>query len=161
MPAPGLPARAQAFLVGTGVAAAAVSIPAALWGGETDRWGTFLLLVAAASVAQLFAFHTVRNQVFHTTPLFFVAGIFLLPPQLLVLLPLLSHLPDWIRTRYAWYIQTFNILNFTLAIMCGWAASRLVHRELAGHEGAFAAGAAVTALTYFLVNNAGFVTILH
>ena len=30
---------------------------------------------AAASVTQLFAFHTIRNQVFHTTPLFFVAGV--------------------------------------------------------------------------------------
>src|SRR3954452_13628609 len=160
-PAAGLPGRAQAFLFATGAAAAAVSIAAALRGGETRAWGTFLLLVGAAAVAQLFAFHTVRNQVFHTTPLFFVAGVLLLPPQLLVLLPLLSHLPDWIRKRYAWYIQTFNILNFTLAIMCGWWASRLIHDQLAGHDGRFAATAAAAATVYFVLNNTGFVTILH
>src|SRR3954453_2641488 len=147
-PAAGLPGRAQAFLFATGAAAAAVSIAAALRGGETHSWGTFLLLLGAAAVAQLFAFHTVRNQVFHTTPLFFVAGVFLLPPQLLVLLPLLSHLPDWIRKRYAWYIQTFNILNFTLAIMCGWAASRLVHHFLHGRNGSFALAAAAAGVVY-------------
>src|SRR3954453_15494893 len=135
-PAAGLPGRAQAFLFATGAAAAAVSIAAALRGGETRAWGTFLLLVGAAAVAQLFAFHTVRNQVFHTTPLFFVAGVLLLPPQLLVLVPLLSHIPDWLRKRYAWYIQTFNILNFTLALMGAWAVARLVHDVFAGRDGA-------------------------
>src|SRR3954452_870379 len=160
-PAAGLPGRAQAFLFATGAAAAAVSIAAALRGGETRAWGTFLLLVGAAAVAQLFAFHTVRNQVFHTTPLFFVAGVLLLPPQLLVLLPLLSPLPDWIRKRYAWYIQTLNILNSTPGILCGGSASRLVHHFVHGRNGSFAAAAAAAAVVYFVLNNSGFVTILH
>src|SRR5438132_9500043 len=158
---PGLPDRAKAFLSATGLAAAAVSASAILHGGETHGWTTFAALVIGASIAQLFAFHTIRNQVFHTTPLFFVAGAMLLPPQLLVLIPLISHLPDSIRKRYAWYIQTFNILNFTLAVMCAWGAARLVDHTLAGRSAGWAAGAAAAAVTYVVLNNVGFAVILH
>src|SRR5438132_1022752 len=157
---PGLPDRAKAFLSATGLAAAAVSASAILHGGETHGWTTFAALVIGASIAQLFAFHTIRNQVFHTTPLFFVAGAMLLPPQLLVLIPLLSHLPDWIRKRYAWYIQTFNILNFTLAIMCAWFAVRVVDGAPA-LSGRWAAGAALAAAAYVLLNNTGFIIVLY
>jgi diguanylate cyclase (GGDEF)-like protein len=154
---PGLPERAKAFLAATGLAAAAVSVAAIARGGEAHGWTAFAALVVGASIAQLFAFHTIRNQVFHTTPLFFVAAAMLLPPPLLVLVPLISHVPDWIRKRYAWYIQTFNILNFTLAIMCAWGAARLVEHALAGRGGAWAA----EALTYVILNNAGFAVILY
>src|SRR5919204_1289246 len=150
---PGLPDRAKAFLVATGVAAAAVSAPAILHGGVTRGWTTFAALAIGASIAQLFAFHTIRNQVFHTTPLFFVAGAMLLPPQLLVLLPLISHVPDWVRKRYAWYIQTFNILNFTLAVMCGWAAARLVHATLEHRSGGLGAPAPPAAPLSVVINH--------
>src|SRR5439155_1611442 len=90
-----------------------------------------------------------------------VGGAMLLPPQLLVLIPLISHLPDWIRKRYAWYIQTFNILNFTLAVMCAWGAARLVDHTLAGRSAGWAAGAAAAAVTYVVLNNVGFAVILH
>jgi diguanylate cyclase (GGDEF)-like protein/putative nucleotidyltransferase with HDIG domain len=158
---PGLPDHAKAFLVGTGLAAAAVSVPAIQLGGETRGWAPFLVLAVGASIAQLFAFHTIRNQVFHTTPLFLVAGAMLLPPELLVLLPLISHIPDWLRKRYAWYIQTFNILNFTLAVMCAWGAARIAEHWMAGQNGGWAAGAAAAAATYVVLNNAGFAAILY
>src|SRR5712691_4313404 len=116
----GLPDRAKLFLAATGAAAGAVGAAALVFHeGEARGWPTFLILVAAASITQLFAFHTIRNQVFHTTPLFFVAGAVLLLPQI-------SHIGDWAKQRYAWYIQTFNILNFTLALMSAWWAARLV-----------------------------------
>ncbi len=161
-PRPGLPDRAKVFLAATGIAAVGVTIPAVLrGGGEMRGWPTFLVLLVAASIAQLFAFHTIRNQVFHTTPLFLVAGAMLLAPQLLVLLPLVSHIPDWLRKRYAWYIQTFNILNFTLAIMSARLTARLVEDSLPGRNVAWAAGAAVAAATYVVLNNTGFAVILY
>src|SRR5213080_3179581 len=142
-PSQGLPGRAQAFLIATAVATVAVTVPALVVGWQVRSVWTFLVLTAAASVTQLFAFHTIRNQVFHTTPLLLVAGVMLLPPELLVLVPLLSHLPDWIRKKYAWYIQTFNILNFTLAVMSAWWVARLVADDwLAGKPQAWAAGGA-------------------
>jgi diguanylate cyclase (GGDEF)-like protein/putative nucleotidyltransferase with HDIG domain len=158
---PGLPDRARVFLGAIGIAAVVVSAAAIAHGGKTDRWLAFGVLLGAASVAQLFAFHTIRNQVFHTTPLFLVAGAMLLPPQLLVLVPLVAHIPDWIRKRYAWYIQTFNILNFTLAIMSAWGVARLVDNLASGADGAWAIGAAAGAATYVILNNAGFAVILY
>src|SRR5207253_804813 len=158
----GLPERAKLFMAGTAAAAGAVGALAVMHGtGEERGWPAFLILVAAASITQLFAFHTIRNQVFHTTPLFFVAGAVLLKPEFALLLPLVSHIGDWIRQRYAWYIQTFNILNFTLAVMSAWWVARLVADDwLAGKPQAWAAGGAAAALAYVIVNNAGFATIL-
>ena len=83
---------------------------------QTGGWGTFLVVVVAASLAQLFVVTTTRNQIYHTTAIFYVAGALLLPPEFLALLVLVSHIPDWLKTRYPWYIQTFNILNFTVAV---------------------------------------------
>src|SRR5438132_12700325 len=133
----GLPERAKLFMGAIAAAAGAVAALAVMHTtGEERGWPAFLILVAAASITQLFAFHTIRNQVFHTTPLFFVAGAILLPPQLLIFLPLISHVPDWLRKRYAWYIQTFNILNFTLAIMAAWGTDRLVSSAVGDRSGA-------------------------
>src|ERR671936_3002276 len=158
--APGLPARAKAFVFGIGIAAAALSAGAIAQGGGRPNWIAFAVLVTGASIVQLFAFHTIRNQVFHTTPLFLVAAAMLLPPWMLVLIPLISHIPDWLRKRYAWYIQTFNILNFTLAIMCAWGAARIAGHFVPG-RGSFAAAAGAAAATYLVLNNLGFATILH
>ncbi|TML90338.1 MAG: GGDEF domain-containing protein [Actinobacteria bacterium] len=160
-PAPGLPDQAKIFLFAVGIAATAISMPALLHGGRPHGWIAFAVLAVAAAVAQLFAFHTIRNQVFHTTPLFFIAGVMLLPPQLLILLPLISHVPDWLRKRYAWYIQTFNILNFTLAIMAAWGADRLVSSTLGDRSGSWAAGAAAAVIVYVVLNNGSFAVILH
>jgi diguanylate cyclase (GGDEF)-like protein len=158
--APGLPGRAKAFLLAVGIAAAAVSAAAIAYGGVRPNWIAFVVLLIGASIVQLFAFHTIRNQVFHTTPLFLVAAAMLLPPWLLVLVPLISHLPDWIRKRYAWYIQTFNVLNFTLAIMCAWFAVRLIDGAPA-LSGRWAAGAAAAAAAYVVLNQAGFAVVLY
>jgi diguanylate cyclase (GGDEF)-like protein len=157
----GLPTRAKLFFAAITLAVAGVSVPAVLHGGDEGGWRAFAVLVLAASVAQLFAFHTIRNQVFHTTPLFFVAGVLLLSPLLLLLLPLISHIPDWLRKRYAWYIQTFNVLNFTLAVMCAWLMTHLVHEWLAAYRWGWAAGAVAAVATYVSLNNAGFAMILH
>src|SRR5919201_5262644 len=156
----GLPERAKLFMVGIAAAAGAVGALAVMHGtGEERGWPAFLILVAAASLTQLFAFHTIRNQVFHTTPLFFVAGAVLLKPQFAVFLPLISHIGDWIKQRYAWYIQTFNILNFTLAVMSAWWAARLVTDHwLSGTAQAWAFGGAAAALVYVVLNNAGVAT---
>src|SRR2546426_4186398 len=143
-PTIGLPERAKLFMGAIAAAAGAVAAVAVTHAtGEERGWPTFLILVAAASMTQLFAFHTIRNQVFHTTPLFFVAGAVLLKPEFAVFLPLISHIGDWIKQRYAWYIQTFNILNFTLAVMSAWWAARLVADHwLEGSANSWSAGGA-------------------
>src|SRR5919197_3069029 len=139
-----LPDRAKLFMAAAAAAAGAVGAAALVHGAEGARgWPTFLILAAAASVTQLFAFHTIRNQVFHTTPLFFIAGAMLLQPLFALMLPLVAHIGDWIKQRYAWYIQTFNIINFTLAVMAAWWAARLVSNHwLEGTPKSWAIGGA-------------------
>jgi diguanylate cyclase (GGDEF)-like protein len=51
-----------------------------------------------------------------------MAGALVLPPRALIVLCLAQHLPDWLRQRYPWYIQTFNIASYTLGALAAWAA---------------------------------------
>jgi diguanylate cyclase (GGDEF)-like protein len=55
---------------------------------------------------------------------FTVAGAVLLPPELLVLLCVLQHGSDWAKERYPWYIQLFNICNYTVAAAAASLAVR-------------------------------------
>jgi diguanylate cyclase (GGDEF)-like protein/putative nucleotidyltransferase with HDIG domain len=36
------------------------------------------------------------------------------------------HLPEWLKERYAWYIQSFNICNYTLGNLATWGAAKLM-----------------------------------
>ncbi len=153
------PARARIFMAAIALVTAIVAVPQlADLRADSPDWGLFLLIAAAASLAQLFVVTTTRNQVYHTTAIFFVAGALLLPPEFVALLALVSHIPDWLKTRYPWYIQTFNILNFTLALMATWWASHLVatYPPTQNEAISIALIGAVAALTFVVVNQIGF-----
>ncbi len=92
----------------------------------TSNWSTFLVLSACAATAQLFVVRTTRDQSYHTSTVFLIAGALLLPPELVVLMGVVQHVPEWLKHRYAWYIQTFNICNYTLDGLAAWGVARLV-----------------------------------
>jgi hypothetical protein len=80
-----LPPRAKAFLYATGaLAAAAAAVPFAHLSLDTDGWATFFVLSASAAVAQLFVVRTPRDQCYHTTIVFLIPGVLLLPPELMI-----------------------------------------------------------------------------
>ena len=123
--------------------------------GEGSRdWVAFALLSAAAATAQLFVVRTGVNQAFHTALAFVVAGALLLPPGLVVLLAVVQHLPEWVRERYPPYIQTFNIGNFALDGLLGWAVAHALRiwlpggAELRWAVAGFAAGATIIAANH-------------
>ena len=95
----------------------------------SDGWQRFALLATAASVAQLSAVQLTRNRVFHPAIVFVLAGALLLTPQQLVLMCVVQHVPDWLKHRYVWYIQPFNIANYVLA---GGAAAVTAHLVRSG-----------------------------
>ena len=68
---------------------------------------------------------------YHTSVVFLVAAALLLPPQLLVLIPLVQTVPEWLKERYPWPIQGFNMSNYTLNALGAWGAANLVqtHRQ--------------------------------
>ena len=63
---------------------------------------------------------------YHTSVVFLVAAALLLPPALLVLIPLVQTVPEWLKERYPWPIQGFNVSNYTLNALAMWGAAQLI-----------------------------------
>jgi diguanylate cyclase (GGDEF)-like protein/putative nucleotidyltransferase with HDIG domain len=117
------PIRATIYFFVIGVVAAAATVPLLphLKAG-THSWATFIILGSAAAVAQLFVVRTPRNQSYHTTVVFLIPAVMLLPPELVALIGVIQHVPEWLKNRNAWYSQTFNICNWTISLLAAWAA---------------------------------------
>jgi len=154
----GLPEAARSLLYGT-IAAAVLAAAATSLSSESHvRWGAFVAVLAGGAFAQLFATHIPGNQVFHTGIAFTVAAALLLPPELVVVVCVAQHVPEWLRQRYPWFIQTFNIANVTLSGLAAWSVQAAVARNGA-HVGASAGTAGVlvacaAAMTCVVVNHA-------
>ena len=69
---------------------------------------------------------TGKNQSYQTSIVFLIPAALLLPPELVALVPVVQHLPDWLKNRTVWYIQIFNISNYTLAILAASFGAHLV-----------------------------------
>lgn len=155
----GLSLRAELYLVI--VYGAALLACALTWSSATpiDRadWRLALLLAAGAAVAQLFVVLTPRNQSYHMTPVLVVAAVILLPPPLIVLVAVIQHVPEWLRERYPWFIQTFNIANYALSGLAAHQAFLIASTSWDGVIGNsdlryFVAGSAA-AVTFVFVNH--------
>ncbi|GAC1639515.1 MAG: hypothetical protein NVS4B8_06430 [Herpetosiphon sp.] len=79
-------------------------------------WLAFAALVTMATLAQFFRADGFKLVSFYATPVFFFAGVVLLPPFLFVLLVIIPHLLEWIKARWnkqdylrSWYAQPLNI----------------------------------------------------
>lgn len=118
----GLSVPSRGLLLAT--VAAAIAGPLLAWGlavPEKTRWTEFAVVAFGAALAQLFATPVGGNQGFHTGLAFTVAAALLLPPELVLAVCVLQHVPDWIRHRYHWYVQTFNTANYALGGLAAWA----------------------------------------
>src|SRR5215210_9152963 len=125
-----LPVSALVYLLGVAALASMVALPFAFrlhdGGVALEDWLTFATLAGGAAIAQLLLVKTPRNQSYHATNVFLVPAVLLLPPELVVLLALLQHLPEWLKNRTAWYIESFNICNYTVATLAAWATSHAI-----------------------------------
>jgi diguanylate cyclase (GGDEF)-like protein/putative nucleotidyltransferase with HDIG domain len=157
-----LPPRARAFFVAVCVAAVCATGPFLVKPASGRDWLAFLALGAAAALAQLFVVRTPRDQSYHTAIVFLVPAALILPPGLVALVALVQHIPEWLNVRYRWYIQTFNIANWTLALMGAWAAARGVEVSgITGHESLRTALAGAAAIvTVVAINHTLLATML-
>jgi diguanylate cyclase (GGDEF)-like protein/putative nucleotidyltransferase with HDIG domain len=121
-------ARIYFFLVAAATAGATLPFMGRLQ--DTHDWLAFFILGSAAAVAQLFVVRTPRDQAYHTAIVFLIAAAFILPPELVALMGIVQHVPEWLKMRYRWYLQTFNICNYVLGSMAVWF---LAHRILDWH----------------------------
>ena len=126
----GLPRTARIYL--TVLALATVAAAGKFYVGAPNvkhGWFTFVVLAVAATLAHTFPVKSPRNQMYHTSVVFLVAAALLLPPELIVLIPLVQTVPEWLKERYPWPIQGFNISNYTLDSLAAWGTADLVNRH--------------------------------
>jgi diguanylate cyclase (GGDEF)-like protein len=115
------------YLLAVAIGAAAAAAPfLSRLDAETPGWTTFLILAGAASLAQLLVVVTSCNTSYYVTGVVLLPAALLLPPEFVALIALVQHIPEWLKERYAWYIQTFNICNYTLAVLGAWATAQAV-----------------------------------
>ena len=109
-----IPPSATIYLALITAAAAAAAIPGFthLHTG-THTWRNFAILTIAAAIAQVFKVETTRNQAMHAALVFAVPAVLLLPPGLIVLVAIATHIPEWLKERYPWFIQTWDPLEST------------------------------------------------
>jgi putative nucleotidyltransferase with HDIG domain len=157
LPAPaerGLPLPPAAWALWLAVVApAGIAVELALLalpsGGD---WMRFVVLTVAASVAQLSSVQLTRSRVFQPAIVFVVAGALLLDAEQLVLLCVLHNIPDWIKQRYAWYIQPFNIANYVFAGLAAWSAAHAIASSSAAPGPREASAGVVAAVVCVCVN---------
>ena len=142
-----LPARA--FLIGV-VLAAALAVAATGDRSGEHRWFAFVVLAVLGSVAKLHSISLGRNNSRTTAVAFVVAGSLLLTPPLLALLALAVHTPEWIRQRLPWYIEVFNVANYTLAALAAWSVATRIGL---GSDARFALAGLAATIVFVSVNH--------
>ena len=146
-----LPLRASVYAAAAGLAALATATAAAVGSAPTRaEWMSFALLLPLTALAPRFRVAVGRNHGFHTGPAFIVAGALVLPPALLVGLVVVLHLPLWSRERAPWYIQSFNLSNYTLSALGASAVAAAV--GTAG-DASFALAGLLAAAVFVAVNH--------
>jgi PAS domain S-box-containing protein len=152
--------RASAYAAAVGLAALVAAVVAVI---DTDptrtEWRSFLLLLPLAVLAPRFRVAVGRNTGLHTGPVFIVAGALVLPPALVVALVVALHLPLWSREdRPPWYIQLFNLSNYTLSALGAWAVAAAVGP---GDNAPFALAGLLAAAVFVVVNHTLLATMLR
>jgi diguanylate cyclase (GGDEF)-like protein/putative nucleotidyltransferase with HDIG domain len=158
----GLPRRAKLYLYAVGLAAAAAAVvPLSHLSPHSEGWPAFFVLAASAAVAQLFMVRTPRDQSYHTTIVFLVPAALLLPPELIALLGIVYGIPEWLKVRFPWYMQGFNIANHTLNLLAAWGVAELVGQIGLGREAEFALAGLLASATFVALNHVVLATMLH
>jgi PAS domain S-box-containing protein len=146
-----LSASASAYAAAVALAALVASAVAVTAGSPTRaEWLAFVILLPLAAAAPLFRVPIGRNQSLHAAPAFVVAGALVLPPLLVFALVVALYLPLGIRNPYPWYIQTFNVANFTLSGLTAWIGAAAIGQGTDLH---FALSGLAAAAIFVLVNH--------
>jgi diguanylate cyclase (GGDEF)-like protein/putative nucleotidyltransferase with HDIG domain len=129
----GLPPGARLYLVALGIATLAAAGKFYLNVPKIHHdWLALVILATAATVAHVFPVKSPRNLMYHTSVVFLVAAALLLPPELIVLIPLVQTIPEWLKQRYPWPIAVFNMSNYTLDALAAWGVSNLIRHHSGG-----------------------------
>jgi len=111
------------------------------------------LILALATGVQQFQVRSPKHQTYFLTTIFFVAGAILLSPVELVAAVVLSHLVELLHARYRWYIQAFNIANFTIAGLVARVIYTVGQPATAAPGAGLVLRAAAAGLVFVLLNH--------
>jgi diguanylate cyclase (GGDEF)-like protein/putative nucleotidyltransferase with HDIG domain len=158
-----LPRNARIYFLLVAGATAAATLPFMSRLQNTNHWIAFFILGSAAATAQLFRVQTPRDQAYHTAIVFVVAAAFLLPPELVALMGIVQHIPEWLKIRYRWYLQTFNICNYVLASMAVWFLAHhiMAWGAIANTDLRFAVAGFVCCVVFVAINHTVLALMLH
>src|SRR5829696_5156431 len=158
-----LPRNARIYFLLLLLATAAATLPFIARMQNTHDWLAFFILGSAAAVAQLFVVRTPRDQAYHTAIVFLIAAAFLLPPELVALMGIVQHVPEWLKMRYRWYLQTFNICNYVLGSMAVWfLAKRILNwHAIPGNTLRVAVAGLVCCVVFVAINHTVLALMLH
>jgi diguanylate cyclase (GGDEF)-like protein/putative nucleotidyltransferase with HDIG domain len=150
-----LSTRARVFFSIVALVAGAASLPLLPRLQHTDSLLTFVVLAIGAATARLFSVRTPNDQAYHADVVFLIAAVLLLPPQLVAPLGAISMIPEWLKFRYRWHVQTFNICNHTVDIMAAWGIATLVGQSslIGNAQLRLAIAGAVASVTYVALNH--------
>jgi diguanylate cyclase (GGDEF)-like protein len=155
----GLSAVAAAFefavVWATGFAVAAFGLPSHV---THDDWIAFAVLTPLIAGTHLLAREREKYQGSHLSlaPMFTAALV--LPPALAALAIALAFIPEWIRTRVAWYIALFNAANFVGPALAARAVFDAVE---SGGRGSWTLAALAAIVTFLIVQYAVLATMLR
>src|SRR5580765_2045828 len=160
-----LPTAALAFYLVVGAAALSVAGPRLKdIAAVSHGWLAFFVFATGAALAQLVVVVAPRRGrnsegtlSYHTTGVFLLPAALLLAPPLAALVPVVQHLPQWLKKRQPWYIATFNIFNYTLTVLAALAVNRWVLERdglLSNTNARFAVAGLAASAVYVVVNHA-------
>jgi len=147
---------ARAYVLGIlGLTVLAVLVQAVAAPPVAVDWALLGFLLVGAMAAQYFTVVTPKHQHYYLTPAFFFASIVLQDPVTFAVVVALGHVPEWLKVKYRWYIQSFNIAGHTLAGFAGKATLALLAGANHIHAPTFAGIGAVlaAACVYILINH--------
>jgi hypothetical protein len=113
----------------------------------------FFVVAAGAAVAQLFVIRTDRSQTYHTTLVFLLAAVLLLPAALLPLVAIAQHVPDWLKNHHRLRYTVFNTANHALNMLCAAVAADVVADGATYPAARWAAGGAVAIIVLVVSNH--------
>jgi diguanylate cyclase (GGDEF)-like protein/putative nucleotidyltransferase with HDIG domain len=131
----------------------------------TSGWRAFACFAAAAAITQLLVARSSdsrRAQV--SLAVFIVAAALVLPPELVVLVPIVQHVPEWLKQRYAWTVQATSVSCATLAAFAAWGAADFIlegHGITASGTGEVALAGLLAAATFVLVDHSLVAIVKH
>jgi diguanylate cyclase (GGDEF)-like protein/putative nucleotidyltransferase with HDIG domain len=158
-----LPRNARIYFLLVAGATAAATLPFMARLQDTHHWLAFFILGSAAATAQLFRVQTPNDQAYHAAIVFVIAAAFLLPPELVALMGIVQHIPEWLKVRYRWYLQTFNICLYVLASMAVWfiAHHMMAWGAISDHTLRLAVAGLISCIVFVAINHTVLALMLH